>query len=59
MPRPAPLYETFVPSEARRIARRFEFHYTPKHASWVNMAEIEIGIFTQGYISRRVECRKN
>jgi hypothetical protein len=49
----AALYETFVPSEARRIARRFEFHYTPKHASWLNMAEIEIGIFERGCLRQR------
>ena len=40
----ASLYEAFPPEEARRILERLEFHYTPKHASWLNMAEIEIGI---------------
>lgn len=50
----ASLYEAFPPAEARRLAQRFEVHYTPKHASWLNMAEIEIGIFTQGCLSRRV-----
>src|SRR5262245_8574573 len=39
----ASLYEAFPPEEARRIAKRLEFHYTPKHGSWLNMAEIEIG----------------
>ena len=39
--RPASLYETFDPAEARRILKRLEFHYTPKHGSWLNMAEIE------------------
>jgi transposase len=38
------LYQTFPPTEARRILRRIEFHYTPKHASWLNMVEIEIGV---------------
>ena len=38
------LYKAFTPEEAHRIANRFEWHYTPKHASWLNMAEIEIGV---------------
>jgi len=41
---PAALYETFPPSEARRILQRVEFHFTPKHGSWLHMAEIEIAI---------------
>ena len=41
--------------EARRILRKLKFHYTPKHGSWLNMAEIEIGIFQRGCLSRRVE----
>ena len=40
---PASLYEAFEPAEARRIAERLEIHYTPKHGSWLNMAEIELG----------------
>ena len=40
---PASLYEAFEPAEARRISQRLEIHYTPKHGSWLNMAEIEIG----------------
>jgi hypothetical protein len=44
----ASLYETFPPAVARRLAQRFEFHHTPKHASWLNMAEIEIALFTLG-----------
>ncbi len=51
----AALYEAFPPSEARRILQRIEFHYTPKHGSWLNMAEIEIGIFEQNALSRRLE----
>ena len=45
---PASLYEAFEPSEARRIAERLEIHYTPKHGSWLNMAEIEIGVAGTG-----------
>ena len=41
---PASLYKAFPPEEARRIANRFEWHYTPKHGSWLDMAEIEIGV---------------
>ncbi|TMC40054.1 MAG: IS630 family transposase, partial [Chloroflexi bacterium] len=50
----AALYEAFEPAEARRILQRVEFHYTPKHGSWLNMAEIEISIFARGCLSRRV-----
>lgn len=53
---PAAIYEAFPPAEARRILRRVEFHYTPKHGSWLNMAEIEIGIFQRGCLSRRTDC---
>lgn len=52
---PAALYETFPPAEARRILQRIEFHYTPKHASWLNMAEIEIAILERNALSRRLE----
>jgi hypothetical protein len=50
----AALYEAFSPAEARRILQRVEFHYTPKHGSWLNMAEIEISIFARGCLSHRV-----
>lgn len=50
----AALYETFSAAEARRILRRIEFHYTPKHASWLNMVEIEIGILTRQCLDRRI-----
>jgi hypothetical protein len=43
----AALYEAFEPAEARRIARKLNFHYTPKHASWLNMAEIEFSVFSR------------
>ncbi len=51
----AALYEAFPAAEARRILQRVEFHYTPKHGSWLNMAEIEISIFARGCLSHRVE----
>jgi hypothetical protein len=51
---PAALYEAFEPSEARRILRRLEFHYTPKHASWLNMVEIEIGVMVGQCLDRRI-----
>jgi hypothetical protein len=50
----ANLYLVFPPAEARRLAERFEVHYTPTHGSWLNRAEIEIGIFERGCLRRRV-----
>lgn len=52
--RPASLYKTFEPAEARRIARKLEFHYTPKHGSWLNMAEIEFSVFSRQCLDRRI-----
>jgi len=52
--RTASLYETFEPAEARRIAKRLEFHYTPKHGSWLNMAEIELSVFSRQCLDRRI-----
>lgn len=52
--RPAALYETFAPEEARRILKRLEFHYTPKHGSWLNMAEIELSVFSRQCLKRRL-----
>ncbi len=52
--KPAALYEAFAPAEARRILRRLEFHYTPKHASWLNMVEIEIGVMVAQCLDRRI-----
>ncbi len=49
------LYEAFEPEEARRIARKLEFHYTPKHGSWLNMAEIEISILSRQCLKQRVD----
>jgi len=48
------LYEAFVPEEARRIAERLEIHYTPKHGSWLDMAEIEIGVLSRQCLNRRI-----
>jgi len=48
------LYEAFDPMEARRLARRLEFHFTPKHASWLNMVEIEIGVLSKQCLDRRI-----
>ena len=52
--RPASLYETFEPKEARRIRKRLEFHHTPKHGSWLNMAEIEFSVFSKQCLARRI-----
>ena len=51
---PASLYEAFAPAEARRLLRRLEFHYTPKHASWLNMAEIELSVLSGQCLDRRI-----
>ena len=51
--RMASLYETFDAAEARRIVRRLEFHHTPKHASWLNMAEIEFSVLTRACLKGR------
>ena len=48
------LYDAFDPAEARRIAKRLEFHYTPNHGSWLNMAEIELSVFSNQCLSRRI-----
>ena len=50
----AALYEAFPPAEARRIARKVEFHYTPKHGSWLNMAEPELSVFDRQCWERRI-----
>ena len=49
------LYQTFPADEARRVLRRLEFHYVPKHASWLNMVEIEIGVLATQCLDRRIE----
>jgi transposase len=50
----ASLYEVFEPSEARRLLDRLQIHYTPKHGSWLNMAEIELGVLTRQCLDRRI-----
>ena len=51
---PASFYETYEPEEARRLAERFEFHFTPKHGSWLNMAEIELSALVRQCLDRRL-----
>ena len=51
------LYEAFSPVEARRIATRLEFHYTPKHGSWLNMAETELSVLSRQCLDRRIPDR--
>ncbi len=51
------LYETFPAPEAHRLLQRLEFHYTPKHASWLNMVEIEIGVLRGQCLNRRIAER--
>ncbi len=51
---PASLYRAFPPDEARRIADRFEWHYTPKHGSWLNMAEAELSVLARQCLARRI-----
>jgi transposase len=55
---PGALYDTFPAPEAHRILRRLEFHYTPKHASWLNMVEIEMGVLRSQCLDRRIADRK-
>jgi DDE superfamily endonuclease len=52
--KPASLYEAFPPAEARRLVERFEWHYTPKHGSWLDMAESELGVLSSQCLDRRV-----
>jgi len=51
---PASFYEAFEPEEARRLVNRFEFHYTPKHGSWLNIAEIELSVLSRQCLDRRM-----
>jgi transposase len=51
---PAAFYLAFEPEEARRLVNRFEFHFTPKHGSWLNMAEIELSVLSRQCINRRI-----
>ncbi len=54
---PAALYEAFPPAEAKRLADKLEIHYTPKHGSWLNMAEIELGVLAGQCLARRIPDR--
>jgi hypothetical protein len=51
---PAALYEAFAPAEARRLAERFEWHYTPKHGSWLDVAETELSVLARQCLDRRI-----
>ncbi len=51
---PASLYEAFEPTEAKRLADKLEIHYTPKHGSWLNMAEIELSVLSEQCLDRRL-----
>ena len=51
---PAALYETFEPAQARRLTERFEWHYTPKHGSWLNVAEMELSVLARQCLDRRI-----
>ena len=52
--KPASLYEAFPAAEARRLVERFEWHYTPKHGRWLDMAESELGVLTSQCLDRRI-----
>ena len=52
--KPASLYEAFPPEEARRLVERFEWHYTPKHGSWLDMAESELSVLSRQCLDRRI-----
>jgi DDE superfamily endonuclease len=53
------LYQAFEPREAQRLARRIEWHYTPRHGSWLNMAEIELSVLARQCLKERVESQEN
>ncbi len=55
---PAALYQSMPPSEARALLERFEFHFTPKHGSWLNMAEIEWSVFERQCLGRRIPSKE-
>lgn len=56
---PGSLYKAFPAEEARRIIKRFEIHYTPKHGSWLDIAEIELNVMTRQCLSRRIDSLEN
>lgn len=57
--RPACLYERFPPEQARRIARKIEWHYTPEHGSWLNIAECELSVLARQCLNRRIEDQES
>ncbi len=57
--KPASLYEAFPAAEARRLTERFEWHYTPKHGSWLDMAESELGVLAAQRLDRRIPDKLN
>lgn len=56
---PSALYETFAPAVAKRILDKLEFHYTPKHGSWLNMAEIELSVLSRQCLDRRIPDKES
>lgn len=56
---PASLYEAFAPAEAKRLSDKLEVHYTPKHGSWLNMAEIELSVLARQCLAERMESKAN
>jgi hypothetical protein len=56
--KPASLYEAFTPDKARRLVERFEWHYTPKHGSWLNLAESELAALASQCLGRRIANRQ-
>jgi len=56
---PHSLYEAFAPQEARRLSERIEWHFTPKHASWLNMAELELSVLARQCLQERMQSKSN
>ena len=56
--KPAALYESYPPAEARRIMRKLEFHYTPTHGSWLNMAELELSVLARQCLDQRIPTQE-
>ena len=54
--RPGALYEAYPPDEAKALWDRFEFIYTPKHGSWLNVAEVELNVMIRQCLNRRIDC---
>ena len=56
---PHSLYQAFAPDIARRLCERIEWHFTPKHGSWLNMAELELGVLSRQCLQERMDCQDN